>query len=78
MLLIPRGCCNGMCTLSENCNLIYKVDNYYAPHNEDVIKWNDPDIGIVWPIKEPNVISERDLKGKSFMEFVKNRRGLEP
>ena len=76
MLFIPRGCAPGMCTLTDNCNLIYKVDNYYSPNNEDVIKWNDPDLAIKWPIKEPVVISERDSKGKSFKEFVEKHGGL--
>ena len=77
MLYVPRGCAPGMCTLTVNCNLVYKVDNYYAANNEDVIKWNDPDIGIKWPIKEPNVISERDSKGQSFKDFVEKHDGLD-
>lgn len=78
LLLIPRGCTNGMCTLTDNCNLIYKVDNPYAKNNEAVIKWDDPDIGIKWPIKVPSVISERDSKGMSFKEFVKKYGGITP
>ena len=77
MLLIPRGCANGMCTLTDNCNLLYKVDNYYSPNSEGVIKWNDLDIGIQWPVKVPNVISEKDLNGKSFKDFVKNYGSIE-
>ena len=65
-LYVPRGCINGMCTLTNNCTLTYKMDNYYSKEKEDVIKWDDPDIGIKWPIKEPKTISERDLKGQSF------------
>ena len=77
MLYIPRGCAPGMCTLTDNCNLVYKVDNYYAPNNEDIIKWNDPDIGIEWPIKEPNVISDRDSKGQSLKDFIEKYGGIE-
>jgi len=77
MLYIPRGCAPGMCTLTDNCNLAYKVDNYYASNNEDVIKWNDPDLNIKWPITEPEVISERDSKGNSFQDFVKKNGGLD-
>ena len=44
---------------------------------EDMMKWNDSDIGIEWPIKEPIVISERDSKGQSFKEFVKKYGGIE-
>ena len=77
MLYVPRGCAPGMCTLTENCNLAYKVDNYYAKDNEDNIKWNDPDLGIDWPIKVPVVISERDANAQSFKEFVEKHGGLE-
>jgi dTDP-4-dehydrorhamnose 3,5-epimerase len=76
MFYIPRGCAPGMCTLVDNCNLAYKVDNYYALHNEDVIIWNDPDIAIQWPISKPRVLSERDSKGKSFKEFIGQCGGL--
>jgi len=76
MLLIPRGCAPGMCTLTNNCNLVYKVDNYYNPNNEDNIKWNDPDIGIEWPTKKPKVISERDSKAQSFKKFVEKHGGI--
>lgn len=78
MLLVPRGCANGICTLSENVNLHYRVDNYYASNNEDNIKWNDLDLNIPWPIKEPAVISDRDSKAQSFKEFIqKSGGGLE-
>ena len=77
LLYVPRGCVNGMCTLTENCILAYKVDNYYSKEKEDIIKWNDPNVGIEWPIKEPVVISERDSKGQSFKEFVKKYGGIE-
>lgn len=78
ILLVPKGCANGMCTLIENVNLHYRVDNYYASNNEDNIKWNDPDLNIPWPTKEPAVISERDSKAQSFKEFLqKSGGGLE-
>ncbi|MBT3297529.1 dTDP-4-dehydrorhamnose 3,5-epimerase [archaeon] len=77
LLYIPRGCVPGMCTLTDNCHLAYKVDNYYASNNEAVLKWNDPDIGIYWPTNNPAVISDRDSKGMSFKEFVEKHGGLE-
>ncbi|TSA45682.1 dTDP-4-dehydrorhamnose 3,5-epimerase [bacterium] len=77
MLLIPRGCALGMCTLTDNCNLHYRMDNYYAENNQDCITWNDPDIGIDWPIKEAVVISDRDSKAKSFKEFMSISGGLD-
>ncbi|HEY9701602.1 MAG TPA: dTDP-4-dehydrorhamnose 3,5-epimerase [Allocoleopsis sp.] len=78
MAIIPRGCTNGICTLTDNCHLIYKVDSYYNPNNEAVISWDDPDLNINWPIKNPSVISERDKTGMSFQEFKKKHGGLKP
>ncbi|MBI1970560.1 dTDP-4-dehydrorhamnose 3,5-epimerase [Candidatus Woesearchaeota archaeon] len=76
LLYMSRGCALGMCTLTDNCNLSYKVDNCYASKNEDVLLWNDPDIGIVWPVREPSIISKRDCNGKTFKEFVERCGGL--
>lgn len=70
LLYIPRGCAPGMCTLTDDCNLSYKVDNFYNPNNEDVLLWNDPDLGIQWPVSEPAVISDRDAKGRSLQEIL--------
>lgn len=76
MIYITRGFALGMCTLIDNCALLYKIDNYYALESQGVIKWNDPDIGIIWPVKNP-IISERDSKAISFKEFVDKFGGLE-
>ncbi len=76
MLYVPRGCSPCMCTLTTNCHLMYNVDNYYSPENEDNFRWNDPDLAIPWPVKDPEVISERDNKAKSFEEFVELHGGI--
>ena len=75
MIFAPRGIAMGMCTLSDNCTLLYKMDNYYSPENQGEIKWDDPDIGIDWPINGP-VISERDAKAQSFSQFKEKFMGL--
>lgn len=77
MLFIPRGFALGMCTLTDNSILYYKMDNYYAPESTDEIKWNDPSIGIKWPIEKPAVMSTRDENAKSLKEFLEIRCALE-
>ncbi|MBN1275020.1 dTDP-4-dehydrorhamnose 3,5-epimerase [Candidatus Woesearchaeota archaeon] len=77
MLYVPRGCTPGMCTLTDDVHLAYKVDNYYSKENEDNIKWNDPDIGIEWPVKEAAVISERDDNAQSFKKFKETKEGID-
>ena len=62
-LFIPRGFAHGFQVLSDTAVFTYKVDNRYAPESECSIRYNDPSIGIDWPIKGENVIlSEKDLK----------------
>ena len=45
-LWVPRGFAHGYCTLTEECEIFYKVDNLYAPTEEGGVIWNDPDLGI--------------------------------
>ncbi len=60
-LYIPRGFAHGFLVLSEEAEVVYKTDNVYNPQAESGIIWNDPDIGINWPIDEP-ILSEKDRK----------------
>lgn len=72
----PRGFANGMCTLSGGCALLYKMDNRFHPESQDAIRWDDPDIGIAWPIDRPTALSDRDRSAKSFAEFRAKFGGL--
>lgn len=61
-LFIPRGFAHGFQVLSDTAVFTYKVDNRYAPETECSIKYDDPSVGIDWPIKGREVIlSEKDL-----------------
>ena len=60
---IPRGFAHGFLVLSDEAIFTYKVDNAYAPQADAGIRWNDPDLGIDWPIDLSKVMtSEKDLK----------------
>ena len=60
---IPRGFAHGFLVLSDEAIFTYKVDNPYAPQCDAGIRWNDPDLGIEWPIDPSKVLtSEKDLK----------------
>ncbi len=70
MLFIPRGFAHGFCVLSREAEVIYKVDNVYAPDYEGGLIWNDPDVGLEWPIDNP-ILSEKDKKWPTLKELVK-------
>ena len=60
---IPRGFAHGFLVLSQEAIFTYKVDNAYAPQQEAGIRWDDPQLGISWPIDRSQVVtSEKDLK----------------
>jgi len=67
ILYIPKGFAHGYCTLEDNTEFVYKVDNMYAPQSEGGIIWNDPEIHINWPVEDP-VLVDRDRKWKKFTE----------
>lgn len=69
MVYIPRGFAHGFCTLTEESEVLYKVDNFYSPEFEGGIVWNDKDIGIEWGVENP-VLSEKDEKNLAFSEFI--------
>ncbi|MBN1202099.1 MAG: dTDP-4-dehydrorhamnose 3,5-epimerase [Anaerolineae bacterium] len=55
----PAGFARGFCTLSDWAELQYKCTNHYNPAGEGSIRWDDPDIGIEWPISDP-IMSDKD------------------
>jgi dTDP-4-dehydrorhamnose 3,5-epimerase len=59
-LFVPRGFAHGYCTLVDDTELFYKVDGLYAPQTEGGVLWNDPDVGIAWPLDEEPVLSDKD------------------
>ncbi len=69
-LWIPEGFAHGFYVLSEWAELLYKVTDYYAPEWDRTLLWNDPEVGIEWPIDEGKipVLSEKDVNGKRLFE----------
>jgi len=61
-LFIPAGFGHGFCTLTPDCQIAYKVaGGFHAPESEGSIRWNDPDIGIAWPVTETDAhLSPKD------------------
>ena len=75
-LLIPRGCAHGFISLSDDSVVSYKCDGKYDKETDTGIMFNDPDIGVVWPIMDISdaVVGARDQKQMSFAEFKQNCR----
>jgi len=59
-LFVPRGFAHGYVTLTDDCELFYKVDGLYAPQTEGGVIWNDPDLAIDWPLKGEPILSDKD------------------
>jgi dTDP-4-dehydrorhamnose 3,5-epimerase len=70
LIYIPRGFAHGFCTLTDESEVFYKVDNFYNKDHERGLIWNDKDINIDWSISNP-FLSEKDKKNMSFKDFVK-------
>lgn len=69
---VPTGFAHGFLVLSETAMFHYKCTEYYSPKDEMTIRWNDPEIGIEWPIQKPT-LSEKDGRGLSLREVSANR-----
>ena len=57
---MPRGFAHGYVTTEDDTELFYKVDGDYAPLLEGGLAWNDPDLGIDWPLETAPVLSDKD------------------
>ena len=76
-LYIPGGCGHGYLVL-EDAIVSYKADNPFVGEYDDGIMWNDPDIGVVWPLERVDniILAEKDQKLQSLRQFVERYGGL--
>jgi dTDP-4-dehydrorhamnose 3,5-epimerase len=74
---IPRGFAHGFLVLSDEAEFVYKVDDYYHPNDEAGVLWNDPEIGVAWPLDkiggaENLILSDKDKVQPTLKERQKN------
>ena len=68
-LYIPDGFGHGFCLLSDEADVVYLLSDYYDPERESGIAWDDPEIGIEWPISGDMILSERDRSAPRLAEL---------
>lgn len=67
-LWVPEGFAHGFVVLSEAAEFLYKTTDYYKPDQERCIRWDDPTLGIDWPLVYPPVLSSKDARGSNFLD----------
>ncbi|NCC69470.1 MAG: dTDP-4-dehydrorhamnose 3,5-epimerase, partial [Clostridia bacterium] len=71
MLYVPVGFAHGFCVLSDAAEFIYACTDTYYPSGERGILWNDPDLSVSWPVKEP-LLSEKDKRNVRFKDIKRD------
>ena len=67
-LYVPEGFAHGFVVTSDTAEVVYKCTNLYEPSQEGSVLWNDPDIGIEWPVEEP-LLSQKDAVGQRLADL---------
>ncbi len=67
---LPPGFAHGFVVLSDSADFLYKTTEYYAPEHERCIAWNDPEIGIQWPLMSEPSLSSKDQQGMALRDAV--------
>ena len=68
MLWVPEGFAHGFLVTSASADVLYKTTDFYAPHCERSLLWNDPQLAIAWPLSGDPVVSQKDLAGLPLSE----------
>jgi len=76
-LFVPVGFAHGFCVVSETADVMYRVSAPYDPKTECTLAWDDPDVGVKWPVSSP-VLSARDQAGQSLRDLGASLSGKLP
>ena len=70
-LWVPPGFAHGFYTLTDTAEIVYKTTDYYYSQYDRTLIWNDSNLGIEWKIEEEPILSQKDIKGKTFEKCEK-------
>ena len=70
---IPKGCAHGFATLENNTTVAYLIEGEYRPESAAVVRWNDPALGINWPVPNP-IISDKDRKAPDLESYLEQEK----
>jgi dTDP-4-dehydrorhamnose 3,5-epimerase len=70
MLLVPPGCAHGIQTIEDDTRLLYYISTPYAPDSVLGVRWNDPALGVRWPLVDEVIVSERDAALPLLADFA--------
>jgi len=70
IIWIPPGFAHGFLVLSETAEFLYKTTDFYSPAHEQVLKWDDPSVGIAWPLNTTPALSVKDSAGLTLQEAL--------
>ena len=68
---VPPGFAHGFLVLSDTAEFLYKTTDFYAPQHECCLKWDDPSVGIAWPLDGSPILSDKDNMGLSLQDTKK-------
>ena len=74
-LYVPPGFAHGFCVLSETAHVQYKCTDVYRPGDEIGVVWDDPEIGVEWPVRDP-ILNEKDRNAPRLAEIVQRLRSV--
>jgi dTDP-4-dehydrorhamnose 3,5-epimerase len=69
-LWVPPGLAHGFLVLSEVAQFLYKTTDYWYPKQEKSLLWNDPELGIAWPLEGEPIMAKKDMQAQSFKDIM--------